>query len=142
MINTVGSYPAVSGGFQPVPKASPTASAPPSPGKAEAVGAIMGSIKTPEKEIPEQTEQEVKSEDQDNIKAAISQLNDYVQNIRRTLSFSLDESTGRTVIRVYDSETKELIREIPPEETLRLAAHLEVQQQAYRDGLFLTDQQV
>lgn len=55
------------------------------------------------------------------VREAVSKLNDYVQNIRRTLSFSIEESTGRTVIKVYDSETDELIRQIPPEETLRLA---------------------
>jgi flagellar protein FlaG len=35
------------------------------------------------------------------LQAAVAKLNDYVQNIRRTLSFSIEESTGRTVIKVY-----------------------------------------
>ena len=55
------------------------------------------------------------------LEAAVAKLNDYVQSIRRTLSFSIEESTGRTVIKVYDAETDELIRQIPPEDTLRLA---------------------
>lgn len=54
------------------------------------------------------------------LKEAVSKLNDYTQSISRRLSFSIEESTGRTVIKVYDAETDELIRQIPPEETLRL----------------------
>jgi flagellar protein FlaG len=61
------------------------------------------------------------------LQAAVSKLNDYVQNIRRTLSFSIEESTGRTVIKVYDAETEELIRQIPPEETMKLAERISEQ---------------
>lgn len=55
------------------------------------------------------------------LQEAVSKLNDYVQNIRRNLSFSIDESTGRTVVKVYDAATDELIRQMPSEETLRIA---------------------
>lgn len=55
------------------------------------------------------------------LQAAVSKLNDHVQNLSRTLSFSIEESTGRTIIKVYDAETDELIRQIPPEETVKLA---------------------
>lgn len=65
--------------------------------------------------------------DKKQLQEAVSKLNDYVQNIRRNLSFSVEEATGRTVIRVYDSETDELIRQIPSEETLRLAEQIETQ---------------
>jgi len=61
------------------------------------------------------------------LKEAVTKLNDYVQNIRRKLSFSIEESTGRTVIKVYDAETEELIRQIPPEETMRLAEVIQEQ---------------
>ena len=65
--------------------------------------------------------------DMGNVREAVSKLNDHVQNLRRTLSFSIEESTGRTVIKVYDAETEELIRQIPPEETIRLAEVIEDQ---------------
>ena len=61
------------------------------------------------------------------LQEAVSKLNDYVQNIQRTLAFSVDKETGRTIVKVYDSETKELIRQIPPEETVKLAASLDEQ---------------
>lgn len=62
--------------------------------------------------------------DTETLNQAVSKLNDYVQNIRRTLSFSISETTGHTIIEVYDAETKELIRQIPPEKTVLLAENL------------------
>lgn len=56
---------------------------------------------------------------------AVSKLNEYVQNAQRKLSFSVSAETGRTIIKVYDVETDELIRQIPPEETIRLAENID-----------------
>lgn len=56
---------------------------------------------------------------------AVSELNDYVQNIQRDLQFSIDEASGQTIIKVIDSQSKELIRQIPPEEVLALARNLD-----------------
>ncbi len=61
------------------------------------------------------------------IKDAVSKLNDYVQSVQRNLSFSVDKDSGETVIKVYDAQTKEVIRQIPPDETLRLAASIDQQ---------------
>jgi flagellar protein FlaG len=55
---------------------------------------------------------------------AVTSLNDYVQSVRRDLQFSIDEQTGVTVIKVVDSETQEVIRQIPPDEILNLARRL------------------
>lgn len=74
--------------------------------------------------------------DTQQLQDAVTKLNDYVQNIRRNLSFSIEESTGRTVVKVYDSETEELIRQIPSEETLRLAEAI----QERTTNLFIREQ--
>jgi flagellar protein FlaG len=58
------------------------------------------------------------------VSEAVSSLNDYVQQVNRTLQFSVDERSGQTIIRVMDAETREVIRQIPPEEVLALARHL------------------
>ena len=50
------------------------------------------------------------------------ELSELVQVVRRELDFSVDEDSGRTVIRVVDSETGKLVRQIPPEEVLTLVA--------------------
>jgi hypothetical protein len=38
------------------------------------------------------------------------------------MTFALDRETRRTVVRIVDRETKEVIRQIPSEEILRMAA--------------------
>ncbi len=70
--------------------------------------------------------------DRQQISTAVSTLKDYVQNIRRDLEFTVDEEINQVVIRVYDSETQEVIRQIPAEEVLVLARQL-----ARPDGLLL-----
>ncbi len=55
------------------------------------------------------------------LQEAVSQINEFVQTIERDLSFSHDETSGKTVIKVVDSGSGELIRQIPSEEVLALA---------------------
>lgn len=58
------------------------------------------------------------------VQSAVSQISDFVQNFQRDLQFSVDQDSGRTVIKVVDSETQEVIRQIPPEDLLRMARNL------------------
>ncbi|MBC8212802.1 MAG: flagellar protein FlaG [Gammaproteobacteria bacterium] len=55
---------------------------------------------------------------------AVSQINSMVQSVQRDLAFSLDEDSGQTVIKVLDSKTGSLIRQIPSEEVLAIATQL------------------
>ena len=59
-----------------------------------------------------------------------------------SLSFKLDDESGRTVILVRDSATSEVIKQIPSEDMLRVAQRLEAHLQNLDDGagLLLTDQ--
>lgn len=56
---------------------------------------------------------------------AVSQLNTYVQSINRNLEFNIDSDSGKTVVKVIDSKTDELIRQIPNEEALHIAKQLD-----------------
>ena len=47
------------------------------------------------------------------------------KNPRFKLSFRVDEATQEVVVSVIDPETKDVIRQIPPEELLRLAERLD-----------------
>jgi flagellar protein FlaG len=58
------------------------------------------------------------------VKQAVSYLNEYVQSLRRDLSFSVDEKSGHTIVRVVDSNTGELIRQIPAEEMVAVSRAL------------------
>lgn len=75
-----------------------------------------------DEESAENTAQSSSSEkDFNNV---VRELNNHVQRIQRELEFSVDETSGRTVIKVVDLETKEVIRQIPGEEALRVAQKL------------------
>ena len=55
---------------------------------------------------------------------AVSRMNEFVQSMRRDLSFSVDKESGQVVIKVLDSSTKEVIRQFPAEEALKMAQNL------------------
>jgi len=52
---------------------------------------------------------------------ALERLQSYADRLNRNLEFSVDDSSGRTVVTVRDGSTEEVIRQIPSEEALRLA---------------------
>lgn len=58
------------------------------------------------------------------LEAVVSKLNDLVHELHRELQFSVDEKSGETVIKVIDSETDEVVRQIPSEEVVRLRERL------------------
>jgi len=60
-----------------------------------------------------------------NVLAVVKEMKDYVQNIQRDLEFTVDEESGRTIITVIDSETDEVIRQIPPEDLLYMVKALQ-----------------
>jgi len=60
----------------------------------------------------------------DRIKEAVARLNDYVQQAERKLNFQVDEEAGLTIIRVFDKQSDELIRQIPSEDAVSLARKL------------------
>jgi flagellar protein FlaG len=61
---------------------------------------------------------------QADLEQAVSALNSKVQAVQRDLNFSIDEDSGRTIVKVVDSTTDEIIRQIPSEEVLALARNL------------------
>ena len=76
-------------------------------------------------QTPNQAAEQGKPPDVVEVDRVVNELNELVQNTQRSLQFSVDQESGRTVIRVKDSETDEVIRQIPPEEALQLAQRFE-----------------
>lgn len=66
----------------------------------------------------------IQAEDNKQLDDAIKNLNKQVQMVQRELEFSVDKDSGRTVIKVMDLATKEVIRQIPNEEALNFARKL------------------
>lgn len=50
----------------------------------------------------------------------VAEINHFMQNMQRNLSFSVDKQLGRDIISVTDIETDEVIRQIPSEELVVL----------------------
>lgn len=59
------------------------------------------------------------------VESAVSRISDYIQNFQRDLVFSIDEDSDRIVVKVIDSATQEVIRQIPEEEMLSIARRLD-----------------
>ena len=62
---------------------------------------------------------------QKELQQAVDQLQRKAQSFSPNLRFSVDRDTGRTVVKVTDANTQEVIRQIPAEEVLKLAKELD-----------------
>lgn len=62
--------------------------------------------------------------DSEALEKLAEELNENFKIFNAAISFSVDKDTSKTVITILDRETEEVIREIPPEELLELAAKL------------------
>lgn len=59
------------------------------------------------------------------LKQAADMINKTIQSFARNLNFSVDEDTGKTVVKVVDMETGDVIRQVPSEEALAIAKALD-----------------
>jgi|SRR5687767_8646468 len=59
------------------------------------------------------------------IESVTKQIDSFLRSIGRTINFRVDPSSGRMVVSVLDANTGELIRQVPGEEAIRLAADIE-----------------
>lgn len=66
-------------------------------------------------------EPEPKRED---LEKAVTDIQEFVQAAQRKLDFSIDDSSGRVVVKVIATETGNVIRQIPSEAALKLAQSL------------------
>ncbi|AHF04016.1 FlaG [Marichromatium purpuratum 984] len=92
-----------------------------------APGALATEQQTRTQESPAggETPTERAEASKEQLDQAVERLNEMFGGSRRMLNFELDEEADRTVIRVVDAETDELIRQIPSEETLKFAQYVE-----------------
>ncbi len=73
---------------------------------------VLGDIKTDD------------SKDSAELEQAVDTLNGYIQNVQRNLQFSIDKDSGTMVVKVIEANSEKVIRQMPTEESLRLARHL------------------
>lgn len=58
---------------------------------------------------------------QQHLHDAVGSMNDFVQTVKRDLQFSVDKELNQTIIKVVDSNSGKLIRQIPEDVFLELA---------------------
>lgn len=61
----------------------------------------------------------------DDVKQAVQDINQSMQSLARGLEFTIDANSQRPVVRVVDTETRELIRQIPSAQVLEIARMLD-----------------
>jgi flagellar protein FlaG len=67
------------------------------------------------------------------LKSAVAAINQAMQQSNRNLEFSVDTDTHRTVVRMVDTSTGELIRQFPSETTLAISRGID----QFQQGLLL-----
>lgn len=68
---------------------------------------------------------EQKKLSRDELTQSIQKLTDQIQKFNRDLQFVADEATGKRIVKVIDSNTGNVIRQIPPEEVLRIMQNID-----------------
>ncbi|NMX52154.1 MULTISPECIES: flagellar protein FlaG [Pseudomonas] len=58
------------------------------------------------------------------LEKAVTDIREFVQASQRNLDFSIDDTTGRVVVKVIATDSGEVIRQIPSETVLKLAQDL------------------
>jgi len=70
------------------------------------------------------------------VEDAVAKLNNSVQQRAQSLVFSIDDDSHRTIVKVIDRHTQEVLRQIPTPEALEIAKAID----AFKGGL-LVDQE-
>lgn len=125
------------GSIQPPPVAMAQRGA---PGVSDGINTATGTIATAVSARSVQTD----AVDQDRTKtprqellAAVERAQKIIEPQVRDMSFSIHEKTGQVIVRIIDRESKEVIRQIPGEEMLRIAENIEAMQGGNLPGLLL-----
>lgn len=63
--------------------------------------------------------------DPDDVEDAVERINENAQMVSRDLEFSVSDESGRIIVTVRDSNTEEVIRQIPPEKLMAVAESLD-----------------
>lgn len=63
--------------------------------------------------------------DKDSLAGAVQKLNEYVAPALQTIEFSLDQESKRMIVKVVDTATQKVLRQIPNEEVMAMSRTLD-----------------
>lgn len=59
------------------------------------------------------------------LASAVKNINDFMQQVRRELKFTVNKDTGQTVVQVVDADSNKVIRQMPADYLIKLAETLD-----------------
>lgn len=74
--------------------------------------------------LPEPEQTSDGEPDREALHLAVNDIQTFVQALKRNLEFSIDDTSGRVVVKVIASDSGEVVRQIPSETVLKLAHSL------------------
>ncbi len=117
------------GGAQRAPAATPL---PAAPAEAEKASASVPTAKAPE--IPKRAEIDYDPKQRrQELAEAVDRLNEQMRQNGRALEIGVDKALDRPIYTVKNSQTGEVVRQIPDETLLRVAHHLEEVKGLFQD---------
>lgn len=96
----------------------------------------------------EQLNQDKKTEEEtlahsENVADAMKTISEFINMPVRTVNFTQDDGSEKTVIKIFDSESNELIKQFPSEEILSIAQRIiELQQDISQKTGILLDENI
>lgn len=67
------------------------------------------------------TQPQPASPTKEEVREAVKEIQQNTGSNSTNLQFSVDEASGKTIVSVIDSETRQVVRQIPSEEIMRMA---------------------
>lgn len=93
----------------------------------------LAEVKTLVADTPSSEESNVQPNKKE-MEAAVDNLNKVIADSLQSIQFSMDEELGKVVIKVMDTETKQVLRQIPNQEVINISKNL-----ARLQGLVISD---
>ncbi len=59
------------------------------------------------------------------VEAAVREMNAFIKPASASIQFALDEDSGRTIVKMVDTETNKVVRQMPSEEALAISKSLD-----------------
>lgn len=92
----------------------------PAPGAAAATTQPPASASALQKQAATATEPH-----KEELKETVKSINDFVKSFSDRLEFSIDQDSGRTVVKLVDTENNQVLRQYPTKEALAIARDIE-----------------
>ena len=102
--------------------------------RSNAPAAKASEVQASQKLAQAETKQQDSSDKKLTVEDAVKRLADFVAPTNSEINFSIDEESGVRVVKILDSQSKEVLRQFPSEEAIQLAQALDKLQ-----GLFVKE---